>query len=315
MDLGATKILTAAVDSKGNITERVKWATRRQRSPQEIIEEMAASIRAMASRQAGYGLDLLGVAVAAPGPLRYPGGIIENSPNLQWDSIALQHELSQRLGMEVIVEKDTNMAVLGVQHFDNPHQHTHLIYITVSSGIGGGIIAGGKLYRGSRGGAGEIGHMIIDPLGTRCGCGRIGCLEAEASGLAISRKAAEMLQAGKAEGIRALCTGTEVSAKEVGIAARQGDPDAVHIIHQAADLLAMGIANLVNSLNPEEVILGGGVILGLQDLFMDRIRAYVYGNVFPLHAESLEIRVTKLGEDIGILGCAAAVLHRSCDGF
>jgi len=310
VDLGASKVLIGVSDINGNIIDRLKFPTDRNRNAADIIDEIIAKIDELKHRHFPAGQKPLGIAAATPGPLSYPEAIVKGSPNLNWQHIALRDELSRRLGQEVIVEKDTNMAVLGEYYFGQDKHCEHLLYLTVSTGVGGGIILGGRLYRGSSGGAGEFGHMVVNLGGARCGCGRHGCLEAEVSGLAIARQAREKIDTGKGEGILA-CVGQDgiVSSLEVGLAARRGDKEALDIVSRTVDYLGIGISNLINILNPQMIVLGGGVIFGMKDLIMNKLRKDVLDSVFALHAENLDIRVSRLGEDIGILGCAAAVIH------
>lgn len=232
------------------------------------------------------------IVIVTPGPLSYPEGVVINSPNLCWDNVALRDEMQKEFSYPLLVEKDTNAAALGEYYFGQDSKYRNLIYITVSTGVGAGIIINGKLYRGISGGAGEIGHMVVEPNGAVCQCGRQGCLEALASGTAIARE------------------GGTKGAKEIGDSARQGDKEALRIINSAGDYLAIGIGNLVNIFNPEAIILGGGVMQGLKDLWLDKLRQQVYSSAFPLNTRKLQIDVTKLGDNIGLYGCVAVIIDQ-----
>lgn len=311
VDLGATKILTGAITTGGQILAKAKFPTcSGERDAGEILDLISNSIIKTIEDNCFAEDEIRGIAVAAPGPLSYPDVEVVDSPNLGWSKLFLKDELCRRLGRQVIVEKDTNMAVLGEYFFGQRYNCRCLLYITVSTGIGGGIMIDGKLYRGSGGGAGEFGHMVLDPRGPRCKCGRHGCWEALASGTAIAREAAGFVSQGKGEGILANCAeGEQIGAREVGDAARKGDPEASAIILRASRYLGIGIANLVNIFNPDTVVLGGGVALGLQDLFYDSLLEHVCNNVFALNSRNLKIEMTKLGNDIGLWGCLASVLY------
>lgn len=304
MDLGATKILYGVVTLTGEILWKNTISTNSEEGVESVLNRMTNSIQELV---AGYEKthNLKGIVVATPGPLSYPDSIVLNSPNLKWEKVALRDELEKRLNRAVLVEKDTNVAALGEYYFGQNKKYKNLIYITVSTGIGGGIIINGHLYHGARGGAGEVGHLVVDPRGEICGCGRRGCLEAESSGTAIRNKA-----------IRLNIIGEGMGAKEVAQMAGKGHEQAQAILDEAVDYLAQGIASLVNIFNPQAIILGGGVMEGLQDLWLERLREQVYDSCFPLNAQDLRIQVTKLGNDIGLYGCAALMLEQitACRG-
>ena len=307
IDLGGTKILTGLMTLDGEILSRRLIPTEAgTQAPAVIIDKMADSVMELMA-EAGGARKIMGFSCAAPGPITYPHGVIMDSPNLGWQQVRLKHELEKRLGQKVIVGKDTDLAALGEYYFGQGCQYDHLIYITVSTGIGGGIIADGKIYHGNRGGAGEFGHMVVNPNGYYCFCGRQGCLEAQASGTAIAKMAALTMTG--AEKDWADQTGGVVTAREVGMAARAGQKTAGRIIASVITDLSNGIANLVHIFNPQIVILGGGVMQGLQDIMLKPLRERVMEEVFPLHGAGLQIEVTSLGSDIGLYGCLAAILQ------
>lgn len=309
IDIGGSKVLSAILDRNGQVLMRCKEPTCATGRPEEVIEQ---SVRMVAEMKHSLGLheqDILGTGVGVPGPLDYQAGIVEESPNLQWIRYPVREELSKRLGTKLLLDKDANVAALGEFYYGSNRNCGHLIYITVSTGIGGGIISDGRLLHGLRGGAGELGHMVVVPGGRKCGCGRLGCLEAVASGQALAWEAQEMINRGGGQQILACCrSGQPVSAREVAQAARQGDAQALTLISQTASYLGIGIANLVHIFNPEKVVLGGGVAMGLQDLLLPAIKNEVITNIFSLHRRQLEIEITQLGEDVVLLGCAAMVL-------
>ncbi len=311
VDLGATKILSGIATSHGQILVREKFPTLKEKGPEDIIERICHSIKALARLCGDYETQIAGAVVAAPGPLAYPEGVVLDSPNLAWTRVPLKDELGKRLAKPVIVDKDTNLAALGEYYFGRQDQPRSLLYITVSTGIGGGIILDGQIWRGQSGGAGEIGHMVVDPRGKVCKCGRRGCLEAMASGAAIGSSVNELRQEGKGTGILAMVNAKNgVGAFEVAAAARQGDAEARTIVNRVVEYLGQGIANLVNIFNPELVVLGGGVALGWQDLILEDLNHYVKKEAFALNIQDLKIKITRLGEDIVLYGCIAAALQK-----
>lgn len=306
-DLGASKILTAVLDSRGRILIQEKSATPYDQEPVMVLERICSSLLSLKQRVWQEGDQVKGAAIAVPGPLSYPAAIMLDSPNLGWKEVPIRDIMANRLGMPVIVEKDTNMAVLGEYYFGSTPFSPNLIYITVSTGVGGGLLLDGRLYRGQSGGAGEIGHMVVERHGPVCGCGRQGCLEAVAAGRAISSRVGQM----KANG-----WGADMpfgpgpwGARELGEAARQGDQAALAVVREMAQFLGQSIANLVNIFNPQVVVLGGSVAQGWRDLIGPSLDEQVRGLVFPLNARDLRIEFTDLGEAIGLLGCLASVLH------
>ncbi len=310
IDIGGTKVLTGILNRDGRILVRQKEATCSTGRPEEVLEQISRMVEQMMSKLNLQPKDILGTGVGVPGPLDYVRGVVEDSPNLRWSRFMIRDELSKRLGTKLLLDKDTNVAAIAEKVYGMSKECRHFIYITISTGIGGGIISEGKILHGQLGGAAELGHMLVDPGGRRCACGRQGCLEAVASGTALAQDVKELIIRGGGQNILALCEAGQVAtAYELGLAARQGDAEATAVVSRAADYLAIGVANLVNIFNPERVIIGGGMGTGLQDLLLPRIREYVFTNVFPLHKRNLIIEATQLGEDIVLFGCAAMVLH------
>lgn len=306
VDLGATKILSGMGTPQGQILQKTKTWTPTG-GPEAVLDVIAESIAALIKTAETRKYSIKGIAAAVPGPLTYPQAVMKDSPNLGWQRVEFKKEMSDRLGRSVIVDKDTNLAAWGEYYYGQGMKYENLLYLTVSTGIGGGIIADGRLYHGHRGGAGEFGHMVIDPAGPACRCGRRGCMEALASGTAIAARLQGLATAGQGKQIAALKQGLPPGAAELGQAARQGDPEAMMIIAELNRNLAIGIANLINIFNPQILVMGGGVMIGLQDLLLEPIRALVREQVFPLHRQGLQIEVTRLGDDIGLYGCMAAI--------
>ena len=306
VDLGATKILSGMGTPAGQILQKATTRTPEGR-PEEVLDMIAGTIADLIRTARTRQYSVRGIAAAVPGPLTFPEAVIENSPNLGWQRVEFKKELSQRLGKPVVVDKDTNLAALGEYYYGQGEKYKDLLYITVSTGIGGGLIIDGQIYHGHRGGGGEIGHMVIDPAGPECRCGRRGCLEALASGTAIALHLEKLIKAGRGRQIEICGAGAEIGAAHLGEAARQGDSEAVKIMEELSAHLARGIANLVNIFDPPIVVMGGGVMEGLGDLLLEPIRTLTREQVFPLHRRDLQIEITRLGDDIGLYGCMAAI--------
>ena len=310
VDIGGSKILSGIVTREGSILARKKKPTMADRDAGEIMDDICETVRELMQETRVKKEDILGVAVGAPGPLDHVTGIIKDPPNLGWRNLPLREQLSKRLGMQLLLENDANLAALGEWKFGSSKISRDLIYLTVSTGIGGGIIIDGKLYRGIDGGAGEFGRMRMETDSDNDPFRPNRCLEDLASGTAVAYEAEKLIKQGRGQAILKFCpAGSPITAREVGAAARSGVPEALAIIHRAGQYLGTAIANIVNIFNPDRVVIGGGTGLGLQDLLTDPIQNCLNSWVSSSMGHNLKIEFTALGENIGLLGCAAAVLQ------
>lgn len=313
IDLGGTKIGTAVVDGAGNLLASDYRETGAAQGPDAVIrrildgaEEVLAQAGVARSRVAAVG-------VGAPGPLDAEQGVVVEPPNLPgWDHVPLRQRVEDGLGLPAFLEKDANAAALGEHRFGAGQGAAHMLYITVSTGIGGGVILDGKLYRGANGAAGEIGHIVILPDGPLCGCGNRGCLEALASGTALAREARERVAGGAQTLILELARGDpqRITARVVADAAERGDDEARRILSRAMDYLGIGVANLVNVFNPQYVIVGGG-LMNLGERLFGPVRRAVAAHAFSMTARAVQVVPAGLGERAGVLGAAAVALDRA----
>jgi len=286
IDLGGTKIRAALATDKGKIITDVNIPTEAQKGKAAVIGNLKKAIHNLIH---GNREKLCCIGVGVPGPILYEKGIVIEPPNLPgWKRVNLKKILEKEFKVPVFIDNDANCAALAEARFGAGRKARHFIYMTISTGIGGGIIIDKKLYRGAIGAAGEFGHMIIDSRGYTCGCGNVGCLEALSSGTAIKKRSG-------------------MDAIAVELAARQGDKKAIRVIEQTAHYLAIGIANLVNIFNPELVILGGGVSK-MRELLLTPIRKEFKRYALTLPAKSVKITRAKLGTEAGVLGAAALCL-------
>ncbi len=308
VDLGGTKTLTALVDGRGGVVARVRVATPTT-GPDAVIEAIAASVAELSNRSGVAPRSALGVGVGAPGPLDTGSGVVFEPPNLPgWRDVPLAALMAKRLGVPTFVENDANAAAMG-EHWVGAGQGVDdLVYLTVSTGIGGGLILGGRLYRGASGTAGEVGHMVIARDGPRCGCGRAGCLEALASGTAIAREARLVVESGRPT-VLSQVPPEAITAEAVARAAGEGDPLAREVFAGAAAALGVGITNLVNLLNPALVIIGGGVS-GAGELLFAPVRRIVRQEAFERPGAAVRVVPAALGDDVGVIGAAAVVYER-----
>jgi len=311
VDLGGTKIAAALVTTQGQIVARGRSPTPAQAGPDAVINSICATINEVLSAKELRPSRLSGIGIAAAGVIDSANGKVIFSPNLPGcHELPLREAVEQRFGIPTYLGNDANLAALGEWRFGVEKKVANLIYITVSTGIGGGIIADGKLYTGACGAAGEIGHMTIDVNGPRCRCGNVGCWEALASGTALAREAVKRITEGARTSIIELVGGdvSKIDAKIVGLAARQGDELAQELVSHLGYYFGVGLANLVNIFNPELILIGGGVAK-IGDLLLQPAIKVVKERAFSTSANAVEIKPAILGDDSGILGAVAFVLE------
>jgi glucokinase len=310
IDLGGTKISTALVNSKGGIIARNYRKTQAVEGPDAVIERILDAACQVMTKADVESSQVAAAGICAPGPLDIAAGVVVSPPNLpRWDRVPLRQLIVDALNIPVFLEKDANAAAMGEHRFGAGRGTQHMIYVTVSTGIGSGLILDGKLYHGATSMAGEIGHTTIVPNGPRCGCGNYGCLEALASGTAIARQARERVAQGTPTLIADLAEGDpeRITARLVTQAANQGDAEARQIIAEAMTYLGIGMANLVNLFNPQIIIIGGG-LANIGDALFESVWHVVEQRAFRAAAETVRIVPAKLGDDVGVLGAAAVAL-------
>jgi glucokinase len=310
IDLGGTKINTALVDIAGRIVSQDYRETRAAEGPTVVIERMAEAALQVVVRAGVESTQVRAVGVGSPGPIDVHAGVVESPPNLPgWTRVPLGQRIADALELPAFLENDANAAALGEHRFGAGRSTRHMVYVTASTGIGGGFIIDGKLYRGATGSAAEIGHTIILPQGPQCTCGRRGCLEALASGTAIAREGAELVSRGISTLIVDLAGGdpARVGARVVAQAAAEGDTEAQRIIDEAMTYLGLGMANLVNLLNPEVLVIGGG-LTNMGEMLFGPVRRIMRQYAFPTAADAVRIVPAELGDDAGVVGAAAVAM-------
>ncbi len=305
IDLGATRYRVALVDN-GNILQRSSDLTHPEDGARSLVRRLSYSARELISKAS---VTPVALGVAVPGPVDPVAGVLHDPPNLVgWHEVPIKALLEDELGLDTTVGNDANLAALGEHTFGAGKGVDDMIYLTVSSGIGGGAILGGKLFDGARGLAIEPGHMSIDRTGPRCACGNTGCLEALASGFAIARIATERIKAGQPSVLLPLVReGVEVSAENVFEAAIGGDQLCLDVVKQTTRDLSLGIIGLVHIFNPRLVVVGGGISQRWQ--FMGGwVESFVTKHVMRPFREDLKVVPAGLGDNSGLLG-AAVLAH------
>ena len=304
VDIGGTTVKLGLFDIDGNILGKWEIPTRTMNGGINILPDIAASVRNKMSEKNIVEEDVAGVGVGAPGPVDGEG-FIHKAVNLGWGEMNLKQELSALLnGMRVEGGNDADVAALGEMWKGGGQGHKDLVAVTLGTGVGGGIIIGGKIMTGANGSAGEIGHIHLEDHETEaCGCGNYGCLEQYASATGVTRIAHRKLQASDKDSV--LRQG-EVSAKTVFDAVKAGDGLAIEIAQQFGDYLGKGLAVVASIVNPEIFVIGGGVSKAGEVLF-EYIRPAFDKTVF--HAcRDTKFALATLGNDSGIYGAARMVL-------
>ena len=243
------------------------------------------------------------IGAAAPGPINPRTGVIYAAPNIPgWRNMPLKKELEDHFHVPVELGNDANLAALGEWRFGAGMGCHNLLYLTISTGIGGGVILDDRLVLGEHGLAGELGHITVLPDGPLCGCGQRGHLEAIASGTAIARWAAEQLAAGRQS---SLTPDPAPTAKDVSRAAQAGDTLSIEALSRAGHFLGVALADFLHAFNPAMIVLGGGVISS-GELFLAPVRQAIYDHVMsPAYVQDLKIVKASLGDDVGLFGALA----------
>ncbi len=304
IDLGGTKILAVIATDGGQVLARDRRPTPAA-GPDAVLDALAGSLRAAARAADVSPRDLRGVGIACPGPLDLRAGVVSHPPNLPgWEEVPLRRLAQERLGVPVVLENDATAAAIGEHAFGAGRGTAHMVYVTVGTGIGGGIIGDGRPYRG-KGAAGELGHVIVLADGPLCGCGNRGCVEALASGTAIRRRARELLDAGRAPVLRRLLAeGEGPTAEAVHRAALGGDEDCRRLLAEAGHYLGVALASYANAFDPEAIVLGGGV-LQAGEMLLAPAREALWSLALPQVRRGLRLATSALGPLAGALGMVA----------
>lgn len=311
VDLGGTKILSGVFKSSYESVATAKATTKAQRGPGRVIERIAHCVQDAVDEADLTMKQIGGVGIGAPGSVDFANGTVIFAPNMEgWKDVALKKELEKQLGVPVFVENDCNIAMLGVYVSELKSKPRNVVGMFVGTGIGGGLVLNGEPFSGFCHTAGEIGHMVLDVNGPKCGCGNKGCLEALASRTAIFQQ----IKAGIKDGQKTVLTemlGDDLSGLRSGDlrkAIRRGDKFVDRVIEGAAEYIGIAAANLVNILSPEVLVLGGGVIEALEDEMMGIIVETARDYAMAGSMKGVEIVASKLGDYAGITG--GAVLAR-----
>jgi glucokinase len=306
VDVGGTKIAAAVVSAEGEVLNEVRYPTQAV-PPNRLVGTIAGAIT-----EVGDGFEVGGVCLAVPGLIMASVNTVIFSPNLhEIENIRLDEEIGGRTGMRVTVENDANAAAWGEFRYGAGKDVEHQVFITLGTGVGGGVITHGVLLRGAQGAGGELGHVTLDPEGPVCGCGNHGCLEAVASGTAIQRRAREFANDRPTSALGRLAIQRQVLGEDVTRLAEEGDEAAVAVLEETGRWLGIGVAGFVNIFNPDVVAVGGGASRA-GEFILGPARREVKLRARSPSRDLAEIKEATLGPASGVLGAAA--LARGEDG-
>jgi glucokinase len=315
IDLGGTFIKAGVVDDEGRVLSRVKRPTDTAEGRHTIIRNIAAAAVEARERSGVPWRSICAVGLGAPGMIEQPAGVVNHSPNLP----ALDGKLlappvmkaAGHAGIPIVLENDANVAAFAESWIGCARGVRTMALMTLGTGIGGGIVLNGEIWRGSRGTAGELGHQNLFADGLPCGCGNHGCLEVYASAPALARRFKEAVRDGKPTRLAAqLKRGEPVTARDISDAARDGDPLCLALMEETGRFLGIGVMNLLHILNVELVAFTGGMTAA-GDLLLDSIRSEARHRTLALAMKGVKIVFSRMGNDAGLIGAAGWALRRT----
>jgi glucokinase len=309
LDVGGTKLAAGVVDGAGRVHSWVSAPSHVEDGPDAVIGRHLELARAAVDAAGASWTDVAAVGIGCGGPLDPFRGIVESPLHLPgWHDVPIVGMVEAALGRPAVVDNDATAGALGEYWFGAGRTRgvRHLVYLTLSTGVGGGLILDGRVYRGAAGNAGELGHLTIDHHGRPCACGRRGCLEAYVSGTNIARRAREALEGPAPSSLRAL---ESVTARDVSTAAAAGDPLAARIWNETTAILGTAVATILDVFNPQLVVLGGGVTRAGRQL-LDPVRSSALAEALGPARRSADVVLAERGDELGVVAAAAVAFER-----
>ncbi len=315
IDLGVTNIKIGLFDSALKHLSKTSVATKADMGPEVVIGKMAQTVEKLIA-EAGLSLqDVVAVGIGTPGPARYTEGVIIKSTNMPtFKNVPICRMLNEKLGAPIVFDNDANVACWGEYAVGAGKGVKDMVFFTLGTGIGGGIISNGELVHGCDENAAELGHMIIYPDGRDCNCGQRGCVEAYASADSTARRATEALEAGAKSSLQqVLDEKGKITSKDIYEHLASGDKLAKEITDGTAKALAITCINMLHATEPERIVFTGGMIAA-GDALLNRIKDFFNEHIWAMKKETVEICFATLGEDVGIIGAAALARHTKQQG-
>jgi glucokinase len=303
IDMGGTKVLGCVVNTEEGIIARVKKPTDPKSSRKKYVHQLAEVVYDLIEKVHIDRNRVKAVCLGVPGTVNPVTGVIGIAPNLELKNFNIKKMLESEIPFPVLIENDVNLGALGVKNFEVGKKAKNLIAVFVGTGIGGGFIIDNRLYRGSNYVAGEIGHMLVEKNGPKCGCGRKGCFEAIASRTAIVNKIIEDIKSGKRSKLsKQVKAGERIKSKSLASAVKLGDKVVHKRIKEGCEVIGGVLASISNLLNLDMIVLGGGMIEALDSYMLPLIKKSFVEHVLNDSAKGLKIIASKLGDDAAIFG-------------
>jgi glucokinase len=313
VDVGGTKLATVLATCAGQILHKVRLPTEADKGPEFGVARLISMLHRNLTETGVTPDEVIGIGVACGSPMDTARGIILGPPNLQsWNPVPIVARLEAEFGLYAQLENDANAGALAEWLFGAGKGMHNVVYMTMGTGIGGGLILDGRLYRGANGNAGEVGHMrVVSQGGPLCGCGKRGCLEAFCSGPSIARRTQEALRQCPDSAILERAGHVDqATAEHLFAAARQGDALALHLVDETARYMGVGLANIIQVLNPEVIVLGT-IATEQGDFFLARVRRVVRAESWPQISEVVQILPSPLGKQVGDYGAISVILQNA----
>ncbi|MEN8201575.1 MAG: ROK family protein [Bacteroidota bacterium] len=312
VDIGGTKCSIALINDKGSILDKIYTCAHVDLEEKEMIRLLVTHIREILARNDLKETDLPGIGIGCAGHIRYRDGVIITTSNLRgFKNYPLREAIQAHFQIPVILDNDTNAQALGEHRFGAGKGFETMVFVTLSTGIGAGIIINNKLFRGVTGTAGEIGHSIVEPGSElTCTCGNKGCLMAHACGLALPHLFEKKLKEGKKSTLDLPPDFplSRISGKELKLGLDLGDPVSMELISESGYYVGVGLYNLFQILNPPLFVLGGG-LTNWGDFYLDKIKSTFFGLARDMIFDPIEISISQIAEDAGVIGAAALTLE------
>lgn len=309
IDLGGTTVKFGILSSEGEIQQKWSIVTDITDNGSHIVPAIVASINERLERYQLSPTDFIGIGMGSPGTVDRKEGTVIGAYNLNWaTSQPIKQVIEEGTGIPFAIDNDANVAALGERWMGAGENEEDVVFVTLGTGVGGGIIAGGRLIHGVAGAAGEIGHITVDPTGYDCTCGKKGCLETIASATGVVRLARDFSEeyAGESQLKSIIDDGQLITAKDVFDLAKENDKLAVRVVAKVSYYLGLACASVANVLNPSTIVIGGGVSHA-GEFLTDQIKTYFDQFTYPTIRETTKIRLAQLGNDAGVIGASSLI--------
>lgn len=304
VDMGGTKILASVINSEKGIIARLKKPTNIEAGTKSYVKDIAELINKLVKNKNLKPENIVAVCLGVPGSVNPYTGVIGLAPNLGLKNFNMKAKLEEAIPYPVLIENDVNLGALGIKYFGVGKKSKNLLAVFLGTGIGGGIVIDGKLYRGNNFAAGEIGHMLVKKNGPKCGCGKKGCFEAVASRTAIVNHIISDVKKGKKKSVLSnlIKTNQRIKSGALREAVIEGDKVVVKRITEACEIIGDVLSSITNLLNFDMIVLGGGLVEALEDFMLPIIKKEFQNHVLVDSAKDLKIVASTLGDDAAIFG-------------